>query len=389
MAKILIVDDEVPIRRTLRDILEFEGYEIEEAADGLECIAKVQKEKFDVIITDIKMPKMDGIEALERLQILSPETPVIMVSGHGTIDTAVEAVKKGAFDFISKPPDLNRMLITVRNALERSELVNTTHVLRKQVKAGKGVNMIGESAPILEIKKMLEKVAPTESRVLITGQNGTGKELVARWIHEKSNRADGPMVEVNCAAIPAELIESELFGHKKGSFTGAIADRPGKFEQANGGTLFLDEIGDMSLDAQAKVLRALQESKITRVGDSKEIKVDVRVLAATNKDLREEIAGGRFREDLYHRLAVIVVRVPALNERREDIPLLLEHFNRRIADDYGHSLKTFSPEAITALQDYNWSGNIRELANVIERLFILCDQVVSAEDVQLYVYPNK
>lgn len=389
MAKILIVDDEVPIRRTLRDILEFEGYEIEEAADGLECIAKVQKEKFDVIITDIKMPKMDGIEALERLQILSPETPVIMVSGHGTIDTAVEAVKKGAFDFISKPPDLNRMLITVRNALERSELVNTTHVLRKQVKAGKGVNMIGESAPILEIKKMLEKVAPTESRVLITGQNGTGKELVARWIHEKSNRADGPMVEVNCAAIPAELIESELFGHKKGSFTGAIADRPGKFEQANGGTLFLDEIGDMSLDAQAKVLRALQESKITRVGDSKEIKVDVRVLAATNKDLREEIAGGRFREDLYHRLAVIVVRVPALNERRDDIPLLLEHFNRRIADDYGHPLKTFSPEAITALQDYNWSGNIRELANVIERLFILCDQVVSAEDVQLYVYPNK
>ncbi|MBK8426679.1 MAG: sigma-54-dependent Fis family transcriptional regulator [Lewinellaceae bacterium] len=389
MAKILIVDDEVPIRRTLRDILEFEGYEIEEAADGLECIAKVQKEKFDVIITDIKMPKMDGIEALERLQILSPETPVIMVSGHGTIDTAVEAVKKGAFDFISKPPDLNRMLITVRNALERSELVNTTHVLRKQVKAGKGVNMIGESAPILEIKKMLEKVAPTESRVLITGQNGTGKELVARWIHEKSNRADGPMVEVNCAAIPAELIESELFGHKKGSFTGAIADRPGKFEQANGGTLFLDEIGDMSLDAQAKVLRALQESKITRVGDSKEIKVDVRVLAATNKDLREEIAGGRFREDLYHRLAVIVVRVPALNERREDIPLLLEHFNRRIADDYGHPTKTFSPEAILALQDYNWSGNIRELANVIERLFILCDQVVSAEDVQLYVYPNK
>ena len=389
MAKILIVDDEVPIRRTLRDILEFEGYDVEEAADGLECIAKVQKEKFDVIITDIKMPKMDGIESLERLQILSPETPVIMVSGHGTIDTAVEAVKKGAFDFISKPPDLNRMLITVRNALERSELVNTTHVLRKQVKASKGVNMIGESAPILEIKKMLEKVAPTESRVLITGQNGTGKELVARWIHEKSNRADGSIIEVNCAAIPAELIESELFGHKKGSFTGAIADRPGKFEQANGGTLFLDEIGDMSLDAQAKVLRALQESKITRVGDSKEIKVDVRVLAATNKDLREEISNGRFREDLYHRLAVIVVKVPALNERREDIPLLLEHFNRRIADDYGHAPKTFTPEAIQALQDYNWTGNIRELANVIERLFILCDQVVNADDVQLYVYPNK
>lgn len=389
MAKILIVDDEMPIRRTLRDILEFEGYDVDEASDGLECVAKVQKEKFDVIITDIKMPKMDGIEALERLQILSPETPVIMVSGHGTIDTAVEAVKKGAFDFISKPPDLNRMLITVRNALERSELVNTTQVLRKQVKASKGVNMIGESAPILEIKRVLEKVAPTESRVLITGQNGTGKELVARWIHEKSNRADGPIVEVNCAAIPAELIESELFGHKKGSFTGAIADRPGKFEQANGGTLFLDEIGDMSLDAQAKVLRALQESRITRVGDSKEIKVDVRVLAATNKDLREEIAGGRFREDLYHRLAVIVVKVPALNDRRDDIPLLLEHFNRRIADDYGHAPKTFTSDAIKALQEYNWTGNIRELANVIERLFILCDQVVNEEDVRRYVFPNK
>lgn len=389
MAKILIVDDEVPIRRTLRDILEFEGYEVDEASDGLECVAKVQKEKYDVIITDIKMPRMDGIEALERLQILSPETPVIMVSGHGTIDTAVEAVKKGAFDFISKPPDLNRMLITVRNALDRSELVNTTQVLRKQVKSSKGVNMIGDSGPILAIKKMLEKVAPTESRVLITGQNGTGKELVARWIHEKSNRADGPIVEVNCAAIPAELIESELFGHKKGSFTGAIADRPGKFESANGGTLFLDEIGDMSLDAQAKVLRALQESRITRVGDSKEIKVDVRVLAATNKDLRAEIAAGRFREDLYHRLAVIVVQVPSLNERREDIPLLIEHFNRRIADDYGHPPKSFTPAAITALQDYNWTGNIRELANVIERLFILCDQTVTEEDVRLYVYPNK
>jgi two-component system, NtrC family, nitrogen regulation response regulator NtrX len=389
MAKILIVDDEMPIRRTLRDILEFEGYDIDEASDGLECVAKVQKEKYDVIITDIKMPKMDGIEALERLQILSPETPVIMVSGHGTIDTAVEAVKKGAFDFISKPPDLNRMLITVRNALERSELVNTTQVLRKQVKANKGVNMIGESAPILEIKKMLDRVAPTESRVLVTGPNGSGKELVARWIHEKSNRVDGPLVEVNCAAIPAELIESELFGHKKGSFTGAIADKPGKFEQANGGTLFLDEIGDMSLDAQAKVLRALQESKVTRVGDSKEIKVDVRVLAATNKDLRNEIANGRFREDLYHRLAVIVVKVPALNERRDDIPLLIEHFNRRISDDYGHPPKNFTPGAIKALQEHNWTGNIRELANVIERLHILCDAQVTEEDVHLYVHPNK
>jgi two-component system, NtrC family, nitrogen regulation response regulator NtrX len=385
LAKVLIVDDETPIRRTLRDILEFEQYEVDEATDGLDCVAKVQKEKYDAIVMDIKMPRMDGIEALERLQILAPEIPVIMVSGHGTIDTAVEAVKKGAFDFISKPPDLNRMLITVRNAIERADLVNTTQILRKQVKSAKGVNMIGESAPILEIKRMLDRVAPTESRVLITGPNGTGKELVARWIHERSNRADGPMVEVNCAAIPAELIESELFGHKKGSFTGAIADRPGKFEQATGGTLFLDEIGDMSLDAQAKVLRALQESRVTRVGDSKEIKVDVRVLAATNKDLRKEIDAGRFREDLYHRLAVIVVKVPSLNDRREDIPLLIEHFNRRTAEDYGHPPKNFTPEAIKALQDYNWTGNIRELANVIERLFILCDQSVSEEEVKMYV----
>lgn len=390
MAKILIVDDEMPIRRTLREILEFEQYDVDEATDGLECLAKVQKEKYDVIIMDIKMPKLDGIEALERLQILSPETPVVMVSGHGNIETAVDAVKKGAFDYISKPPDLNRMLITIRNAMEKSELVTTTRSLQKQVKsAGKGVTMIGESAPILEIKRVLEKVAPTESRVLITGPNGTGKELVARWIHEKSNRAEGPLVEVNCAAIPSELIESELFGHKKGSFTGAIADRPGKFESANGGTLFLDEIGDMSLDAQAKVLRALQESKITRVGDTKEIRVDVRVLAATNKDLRKEIEAGRFREDLYHRLAVIVVRVPSLNERRDDIPLLIEHFNRRISDDYGHSPKTFSPEAMQALQDYNWTGNIRELANVVERLIILCDQTVREDDVHLYVYPKK
>jgi len=386
MAKILIVDDEMPIRRTLREILEFEQYDVDEATDGLECLAKVQKEKYDVIIMDIKMPKMDGIEALERLQILSPETPVVMVSGHGNIETAVDAVKKGAFDYISKPPDLNRMLITIRNAMEKADLVNTTRVLQKQVKsAQKGVVMIGESAPILEIKRLLDRVAPTDSRVLITGPNGTGKELVARWIHQKSNRADGPIVEVNCAAIPAELIESELFGHKKGSFTGAVADRPGKFEQANGGTLFMDEIGDMSLDAQAKVLRALQESKITRVGDSKEIKVDVRVLAATNKDLKQEIEDGRFREDLYHRLAVIVVQVPSLNDRRDDIPLLLEHFNRRIADDYGHAPKLFTPEAIEALKDHNWTGNIRELANVVERLFILCDHVVSAEEVKRYV----
>jgi two-component system, NtrC family, nitrogen regulation response regulator NtrX len=392
MAKILIVDDEIPIRRTLREILEFEQYDVDEAADGLECVAKVQKTKYDVIIMDIKMPKMDGIEALERLQILSPETPVVMVSGHGNIETAVDAVKKGAFDYISKPPDLNRMLITIRNAMEKSELVTTTKKLEQQVVKAtgkKGVNMIGESAPILEIKRMLDKVAPTESRVLITGPNGSGKELVARWIHEKSPRISGPIVEVNCAAIPSELIESELFGHKKGSFTGAVADKPGKFEQAEGGTIFLDEIGDMSLDAQAKVLRALQERKITRVGDSKEIKVDVRVLAATNKDLREEIASGRFREDLYHRLAVIVVKVPALNDRREDIPLLLEHFNRRTAEEYGHAPKTFAPGAIKKLQEYDWTGNIRELANVVERLFILCDQQVSEDDVMLYVYPNR
>ncbi len=390
MAKILIVDDELPIRRTLRDILEFEQYDVDEATDGLDCIAKVQKEKYDVVIMDIKMPKMDGIEALERLQILAPGLPVVMVSGHGNIETAVDAVKKGAFDYISKPPDLNRMLITIRNAMDKSELVTTTQKLQKQVRSGtKGVNIIGESAPILTIKKLLDKIAPTESRVLITGPNGSGKELVARWIHEKSNRSTGPIVEVNCAAIPSELIESELFGHKKGSFTGAIADKAGKFEQAEGGTLFLDEIGDMSLDAQAKVLRALQERKITRVGDAKEIKVDVRVLAATNKDLREEIANGRFREDLYHRLAVIVVQVPSLNERKEDIPLLIEHFNRRIADEYGHAPKTFTQEAIEALQDHDWTGNIRELANVVERLLILCDQRVTGEEVVQYVYPNK
>lgn len=390
MAKILIVDDELPIRRTLRDILEFEQYDVDEATDGLDCIAKVQKEKYDVVIMDIKMPKMDGIEALERLQILAPGLPVVMVSGHGNIETAVDAVKKGAFDYISKPPDLNRMLITIRNAMDKSELVTTTQKLQKQVRSGtKGVNIIGESAPILTIKKLLDKIAPTESRVLITGPNGSGKELVARWIHEKSNRSTGPIVEVNCAAIPSELIESELFGHKKGSFTGAIADKAGKFEQAEGGTLFLDEIGDMSLDAQAKVLRALQERKITRVGDAKEIKVDVRVLAATNKDLREEIANGRFREDLYHRLAVIVVQVPSLNERKEDIPLLIEHFNRRIAEEYGHAPKTFTQEAIEALQAHDWTGNIRELANVVERLLILCDQKVTGEEVVQYVYPNK
>jgi two-component system nitrogen regulation response regulator NtrX len=386
MIKVLIVDDETPIRKALRDILEYEEYHVDEATDGLECIAKVQSEKYDVIVMDIKMPKMDGIEALEKLQLIEPKIPVIMLSGHGNIDTAVDAVKKGAFDYISKPPDLNRILITVRNAIEKADLVNTTRILQKQVKSGtKGVVMIGESKPILDIKRVLNIVAPKESRVLITGPNGSGKELVARWIHQKSSRADGPMIEVNCAAIPAELIESELFGHKKGAFTGAVADRPGKFEQASGGTLFLDEIGDMSLDAQAKVLRALQDQKITRVGDNKAINVDVRVVAATNKDLRDEIKAGRFREDLYHRLAVIVVSVPPLKERKEDIPLLLEHFNRRIADDYGHAPKKFDADAIHALQEHDWSGNIRELANVVERLFILCDQEITAEDVNRYL----
>ncbi|MFN4255124.1 MAG: sigma-54-dependent transcriptional regulator [Saprospiraceae bacterium] len=389
MAKILIVDDEQPIRRILREILEFEKYSVDEAGDGQECLAKVQRDKYDAIIMDIKMPKMDGIEALERLQILSPETPVIMVSGHADIDTAVGAVKKGAFDFISKPPDLNRMLITVRNAMEKTELVSTTQLLQKQVRKAKGtVTMVGESAPILAVKRMLAKVAPTDSRVLILGQNGTGKELVARWLHEQSHRADAPIVEVNCAAIPTELIESELFGHKKGSFTGAINDRVGKFENANGGTLFLDEIGDMSLDAQAKVLRAVEYGEITRVGDTKKIKVDVRIVAATNKDLQAEIAAGRFRRDLYHRLSVIVVNVPSLNERRDDIPLLVEHFNKIISSEYGHPPKKFSREAVTALQDYNWTGNIRELANVVERLLILCDNEVTEEDVFRYVFPN-
>ncbi len=387
MAKILIVDDEVPIRRTLREILEYEQYEVEEAADGQEGVSRVQQGKYDVVIMDIKMPKMDGIEALERIQLISPETPVVMISGHGTIDTAVEAVKKGAFDFISKPPDLNRLLITVRNAMEKGILVKTNEQLEHKVKgSGKRVTIIGESAPILEIKRLVDRVAPTDSRVLITGPNGSGKELVARLIHEKSRRVGGPLVEVNCAAIPSELIESELFGHKKGAFTGAITDRAGKFEQASGGTLFLDEIGDMSLDAQAKVLRALQENKITRVGDNKEIRVDVRVVAATNKDLHEEIQKGKFREDLYHRLAVIVIKVPSLNERREDIPLLIDYFNRRISEEHGHPTKVFSPEAIQLLQEYDWRGNIRELSNVVERLLILCDHVISAEDVRKYVH---
>ena len=387
MASILIVDDEGSIRRTLRDILEFEKFKVTEAANGNECIQKVGKQKFDVVLMDIKMPKMDGVEALERIKILSPDTPVIMISGHADIDTAVDTVKKGAFDFISKPPDLNRLLITVRNAMNQSSLVTETKVLKRKVAKSKVQTIIGQSSGILLVKENIEKVAPTSARVLILGGNGTGKELVARSIHDKSPRVEQPIVEVNCAAIPSELIESELFGHEKGAFTSAMKMRIGKFEQANGGTLFLDEIGDMSLSAQAKVLRALQENKITRVGGDKEIKVDVRIIAATNKDLRKEINAGKFREDLYHRLAVIIISVPPLNERTEDIPLLVTHFNQLIAEEYGTKLKPFQDGAITALQKINWTGNIRELRNVIERLNILSGAEITEKDVEQFVFP--
>ncbi len=388
MAKILIVDDESSIRRTLRDILEFEKYKVEEAGDGLECLVKLKKDKFDVIIMDIKMPKMDGMEALERVALLAPDTPVVMISGHANIDTAVEAVKKGAFDFISKPPDLNRMLITIRNAMDKSSLITETKVLKRKVSKSKVQEIIGDSGAISKIKETIDRVAPTEARVLITGDNGTGKELVARWIHEKSHRNKGAIVEVNCAAIPSELIESELFGHEKGSFTSAHKQRIGKFEQANSGTLFLDEIGDMSLSAQAKVLRALQESYIVRVGGDKPIKVDVRVVAATNKDLRSMIAQGKFREDLYHRLAVIIIQVPPLNDRREDIPQLVGHFINVICNEYGISPKKITKEALVALQNVNWSGNIRELRNVVERLIILSGEQITDEDVLAYVVPS-
>lgn len=387
MAKVLIVDDESPIRRTLREILQFEKFSVDEASDGLECLAQLKKNKYDVILMDIKMPKMDGMEALERVQVLAPETPVIMISGHANIDTAVEAVKKGAFDFISKPPDLNRLLITIRNALDKSSLMTETKVLKQKVSSSKTQEMIGESEPMQQIQKTIDTVAPTEARILITGKNGTGKELVARWIHEKSHRSKGPIVEVNCAAIPSELIESELFGHEKGSFTSAHKQRIGKFEQANGGTIFLDEIGDMSLDAQAKVLRALQESKITRVGGDKEIRVDVRVIAATNKDLRHEIEQKRFREDLYHRLAVIIIEVPPLDERSDDIPLLVEHFIKQVCDEYGTAPKKISKKAVKALQKVHWTGNIRELRNVVERLIILSGKEITEEDVIRYVGP--
>ncbi len=387
-AKVLIVDDEKSIRRTLREILEFQDYKVEEAADGMECVVKIKQNTYDVIILDIKMPKMDGLEALERIQEISPETAVIMISGHGTIDTAVEAVKKGAFDFIAKPPDLNRLLITIRNALDKSSLITETKTLKRKVTASGVQKIIGKSDSIGEIKDTIDRVAPTEARVLITGDNGTGKELVARWIHAKSPRSKEPLVEVNCAAIPSELIESELFGHEKGAFTSAVKQRIGKFEQANGGTLFLDEIGDMSLSAQAKVLRALQESRISRVGGDKEIKVNVRVIAATNKNLQEQIEKGKFREDLYHRLAVIIIRVPNLNERTEDIPELVEYFTQKICDEYGVAKKKYNKNAIKALQDMEWTGNIRELRNVVERLIILSGSSITEKDVKDYVLPQ-
>jgi len=388
MAKILIVDDEISIRRTLRDILEYEKYEVAEAVDGLDCLVKLKQGKFDIIILDIKMPKMDGMEALERIQMLAPETPVIMISGHANIDTAVDAVKKGAFDFISKPPDLNRMLITIRNAMDRACLVTERKVLQRKAGVSKAIDMVGDSSHMHQIKETIERVAPTDARILITGSNGTGKELVARWVHARSPRGKELIVEVNCAAIPSELIESELFGHEKGAFTSAVKQRIGKFEQANGGTLFLDEIGDMSLSAQAKVLRALQENRITRVGGDKEINVNVRVIAATNKDLRKEIEKGRFREDLYHRLAVILIHVPDLNERKEDIPLLVQHFNEAICSEYGIAPKKIDANAMKALQEINWTGNIRELRNVVERLIILSGDKVTEQDVIKYVVPS-
>jgi two-component system nitrogen regulation response regulator NtrX len=387
MAKILVVDDEKSIRKTLREILEFEKYTVDEAADGVECLTRVKRQKYDVIIIDIKMPKMDGLEALERIQILSPETPVLVISGHANIDTAVEAVKKGAFDFISKPPDLNRLLITIRNALDRSSLITETKVLKRKVQKSKVQEIIGESEAIQKIKETIDLVAPTDARVMITGSNGTGKELVARWIHEKSQRIESPLVEVNCAAIPSELIESELFGHEKGAFTSAHKQRIGKFEQANKGTIFLDEIGDMSLAAQAKVLRALQENKITRVGGDKELKVDVRVIAATNKDLKKEIEGGRFREDLYHRLAVIIIHVPPLRERKEDIPALVHHFIDKVCEEYGKAPLAIRPKAISMLQELPWTGNIRELRNVVERLIILSGKEITETEVEKYVAP--
>jgi len=384
MSKILIIEDEAAIRRVLVKILseENDSYEVTEAEDGLVGIDLIKKEDYDLVLCDIKMPKMDGVEVLEAAKKIKPEVPIVMISGHGDLESAVNTMRMGAFDYISKPPDLNRLLNTVRIALDRKELVVENTRLKKKV--GKKYEMIGDSKAITIIKEMIEKVAPTDARVLITGPNGTGKELVAHWLHQKSNRSKGPMIEVNCAAIPSELIESELFGHVKGAFTSAIKDRAGKFEAANGGIIFLDEVGDMSLSAQAKVLRALQENKVQRVGSDKDIMVDVRVITATNKNLKKEIAEGRFREDLYHRLAVILIEVPSLNDRREDIPILIDYFAKKIANEHGTAQKLFKAKAIKLLQDYDWTGNIRELRNVVERLIILGDKEVSESDVKLF-----
>ena len=384
MPSILVIEDEAAIRRVLVKILseENDSYQVHQAEDGSKGLDAIKKDDFDLVLCDIKMPKMDGVEVLEAARKIKPEIPFIMISGHGDLDTAVNTMRLGAFDYISKPPDLNRLLTTVRNALDKKELVVENKILRKKV--SKNYEMVGESEALSGIKKIIEKVAPTDARVLITGSNGTGKELVAHWLHQKSPRSSSPFIEVNCAAIPSELIESELFGHVKGAFTSAVKDRAGKFEAANKGTIFLDEIGDMSLSAQAKVLRALQENKISRVGSDKDIKVDVRVLAATNKDLKKEIADGKFREDLYHRLAVILIKVPALNDRREDIPLLVNHFAEKIAKEQGTPQKTFSKKALGVLQQLDWTGNVRELRNVVERLIILGSDEVSEDDVHLF-----
>lgn len=384
MSKILVIEDESAIRRVLIKIIseESDSYHVDEAENGLQGIEKIKDNDYDLVLCDIKMPKMDGVEVLEKAKKIKPEIPFVMISGHGDLDTAVNTMRLGAFDYISKPPDLNRLLNTVRNALDRKVLIVENKRLKKKV--SKNYEMIGESEAISHIKQLIEKVASTDARVLITGPNGTGKELVAHWLHEKSNRLKSSLVEVNCAAIPSELIESELFGHVKGSFTGANKDRAGKFEAANNGTIFLDEIGDMSLSAQAKVLRALQENKIQRVGSDKDIKVNVRIIAATNKDLKIEIKEGRFREDLYHRLAVILIKVPALNDRRGDIPLLINHFSQKIANQQGVAKKEFSSKAIALLQDYDWTGNVRELRNVVERLIILGEKKISETDVKLF-----
>jgi len=386
MSNILVIDDEKSIRKALSEILINEGYKVDEAVDGLEGYNLIKTKKYNCVLCDIKMPRLDGMEMLDKLLVEKIDVPVIMISGHGTLDNAVEAVKKGAFDFVSKPPDLNRLLITIRNAIEKCSLVSETKSLKRKV--GGLQEIIGQSEPIIEIKKTIEKVAPTEARILITGANGSGKELVARWTHEKSQRNENPLIEVNCAAIPTELIDSELFGHEKGSFTSAIKQRIGKFEQADGGTLFLDEIGDMSVSAQTKVLRALQEGKITRVGGEKDIDVNVRVIAATNKDLLKEIEQGNFRLDLYHRLNVINIHVPELNNRREDIPLLVNHFLHQVCEEYKMKELQIEPKALEKLTKHNWTGNIRELRNIIERLIILSENIIKESDIEKFVIPK-